>query len=357
VAGPEHELLQRLVPGRPAGRPDRRRSTPRCAARCTAPVCSLGSACWRLAAAGARWPNGAGEFQAQVTGVTLSTSSWPLASSAAARRVAAQGRPAPAGLPRHPDAPFDAIVLDRDGRGRGPAPTGPATLAPWRACSNRAGAPASRASSSTTRCSSATCRAPTSSSSTSSRAAACPARRAFARGAAGRLARGGGVGLWRRLRRDPAPLAPAVHPAAQQGAGRRVLMRAFSAPGSSTWRTAKPPATVIGDGATQPLALELIYARNIKGDLIVSSSLREMQRVGSFSPEQSARWTQAMTPLFPNIKPGDRITGIQRPGQSGALLLQRHAAWRRWPMPTSPGCSSASGCRRARPIRNCASSC
>jgi hypothetical protein len=80
-------------------------------------------------------------------------------------------------------------------------------------------------------------------------------------------------------------------------------------------------AAVIGDGASQPLALELIYARNIKGDLIVTSSLREMQRVGPFSPEQSARWTQAMTPLFPNIKPGDRITGIQRPGQSARFYL------------------------------------
>ena len=81
------------------------------------------------------------------------------------------------------------------------------------------------------------------------------------------------------------------------------------------------PAAVSGDGASQPLALELVYARNIKADLIVSSSLREMQRVASFSAEQSARWTQAMTPLFPNIKPGDRITGIQRPGQSARFYF------------------------------------
>lgn len=81
------------------------------------------------------------------------------------------------------------------------------------------------------------------------------------------------------------------------------------------------PATVTGDGASQPLALELIYARSIKGDLIVSSSLREMQRVGAFSDEQSARWAKAMVPLFPNIKPGDRITGVQRPGQSARFFF------------------------------------
>ncbi len=81
------------------------------------------------------------------------------------------------------------------------------------------------------------------------------------------------------------------------------------------------PAAVTGDGASQPLALELIYARNVKADLIVSSSLREMQRVAPISAEQSARWTQAMAPLFPNVKPGDRITGIQRPDQSTRIFF------------------------------------
>jgi hypothetical protein len=80
------------------------------------------------------------------------------------------------------------------------------------------------------------------------------------------------------------------------------------------------PAPVLGDAARHPLALELIYARNIKGDLIISSSLREMQRVGKFTPEQSERWTRAMTPLFPDIKPGDRLTGVQRPGQSARFF-------------------------------------
>ena len=81
------------------------------------------------------------------------------------------------------------------------------------------------------------------------------------------------------------------------------------------------PAAVTGDGASQPLALELVYARSIKSDLIVSSSLREMQRVGPFSDEQSARWAKAMAPLFPNIKSGDRITGVQRPGQAARFFF------------------------------------
>jgi hypothetical protein len=81
------------------------------------------------------------------------------------------------------------------------------------------------------------------------------------------------------------------------------------------------PAPVLGDAARHPLALELVYARKIKGDLIVSSSLREMQRVGSFTPEQGERWTRALTPLFPDIQPGDRLTGVQRPGQSARFFF------------------------------------
>lgn len=81
------------------------------------------------------------------------------------------------------------------------------------------------------------------------------------------------------------------------------------------------PVAVTGDGASQPLALELIYARSIKSDLIVSSSLREMQRVGPFSDAQSARWAKAMAPLFPNIQSGDRITGVQRPGLSARFFF------------------------------------
>ena len=142
-------------------------------------------------------------------------------------------------------------------------------------------------------------------------------RRSCLAALAGGVLLSAGVGV--RARNDaaaPPELAselPGVH-LRGSGAMRFMGMRIYDA---RLWA----PAAVIGDGATQPLALELIYARNIKGDLIVSSSLREMQRVGSFSPEQSARWTQAMTPLFPNIKPGDRITGIQRPGQSARFYF------------------------------------
>ena len=127
-----------------------------------------------------------------------------------------------------------------------------------------------------------------------------------------------GAGLAGQARSDmvaPPELAGELPGAQWRGGGvmRFMGMRIYDA---RLWS----PDTVTGDGVSQPLALELIYARNIKGDLIVSSSLREMQRVGTFSEDQSARWAKAMAPMFPNIKPGDRITGVQRPGQSARFF-------------------------------------
>ena len=76
------------------------------------------------------------------------------------------------------------------------------------------------------------------------------------------------------------------------------------------------PAPLAGDGASQPLALELVYARKLEGDLIASRSLDEMRRIGPFSVAQGASWLASMTQLFPDVQTGDRLTGVQRPGQA-----------------------------------------
>lgn len=74
-------------------------------------------------------------------------------------------------------------------------------------------------------------------------------------------------------------------------------------------------APVAGDGAGQPLALELVYARSLVGEQIASRSIQEMKGIGAFSEAQSARWLAAMLQLFPDVKAGDRLTGVQLPGQ------------------------------------------
>lgn len=61
-------------------------------------------------------------------------------------------------------------------------------------------------------------------------------------------------------------------------------------------------------------ALELQYLRRLEGSAIASSSLTEMRRVGSFTDEQAQSWGAALRGIFPNIGPGERITGVNLPG-------------------------------------------
>ncbi|MEY3611019.1 MAG: hypothetical protein RJB14_741 [Pseudomonadota bacterium] len=63
-----------------------------------------------------------------------------------------------------------------------------------------------------------------------------------------------------------------------------------------------------------PFALELQYLRKLEGAAIASRSIDEMRRVGAFSDAQAQSWLAAMRELFPDVRQGERITGIHWPG-------------------------------------------
>ena len=65
----------------------------------------------------------------------------------------------------------------------------------------------------------------------------------------------------------------------------------------------------------QAFALELQYLRKLEGAAIASRSIDEMRRVGSFSDAQAQAWLTAMREMFPNVSAGERITGINLPGE------------------------------------------
>lgn len=65
-----------------------------------------------------------------------------------------------------------------------------------------------------------------------------------------------------------------------------------------------------------PLALELIYARALKGPLIAERSIDEMRRGGPLPDDEAQRWLAFMTDAFPNIDEGDRLTGAWDPSQA-----------------------------------------
>jgi hypothetical protein len=71
----------------------------------------------------------------------------------------------------------------------------------------------------------------------------------------------------------------------------------------------------------QPLVLELEYQRDLNGRAIAERSLKEMQRAGGFSETQAQGWLAQMQALFPDVRAGDRLAGVQEPGQGAAFWL------------------------------------
>lgn len=79
------------------------------------------------------------------------------------------------------------------------------------------------------------------------------------------------------------------------------------------------------DYARQPLALELEYARTLYGKLIAERSVTEMKKIADVSANQAQAWQAEMTRLFPDVNKGDRITGLQRPGESTRFFVNGSA--------------------------------
>ncbi len=74
-----------------------------------------------------------------------------------------------------------------------------------------------------------------------------------------------------------------------------------------------------GGYASQPLALELAYLRAFDAVEVANRSLQEMRRSAAISDAQAARWTTELLRVIPDVRKGDRITGVHRPGV-GALF-------------------------------------
>ena len=71
--------------------------------------------------------------------------------------------------------------------------------------------------------------------------------------------------------------------------------------------------------ANQTYALELIYARSFDGAAIARRSIEEMRAQRAYPTATLVRWEQQMRALFPNVKSGDRLTGVRIPGTGVAF--------------------------------------
>lgn len=74
-----------------------------------------------------------------------------------------------------------------------------------------------------------------------------------------------------------------------------------------------------------PLALTLTYLRDLKGQAIAERSLVEMARSTPISPAQSQAWLAAMQASFPDVRSGDRLTGLHNPTRGADFWLNGQA--------------------------------
>ena len=114
----------------------------------------------------------------------------------------------------------------------------------------------------------------------------------------------------------PPELAQALPDAQLQGQG-RLRFLGLQIYDIRLWA---PKPVSADDWAQAPLALELAYARTLYGRAIAERSLDEMRRQGEIAPTEAERWLGEMVRLFPDVKDGDRLTGVNLP-QAGARFF------------------------------------
>lgn len=66
-------------------------------------------------------------------------------------------------------------------------------------------------------------------------------------------------------------------------------------------------------------ALELTYLRAFAAADIAARSITEMRRSADISTAQAAQWQQDMQRVFPDIKQGDRLLGVHKPGAGASF--------------------------------------
>ena len=64
-----------------------------------------------------------------------------------------------------------------------------------------------------------------------------------------------------------------------------------------------------------PFALELRYLRRLDGSAITERALEEMRRSGPIAETEAAARRAGMRTAFPDVSPGDRLTGVHDPAR------------------------------------------
>lgn len=109
----------------------------------------------------------------------------------------------------------------------------------------------------------------------------------------------------------PPPELSADLPSAQWVGTARMRYFTFNVYDAALWVA---PGFSASRYAQTAFGLQLSYLRSLDGQAIAERSLTEMRRSASLTAAQEQRWLAAMQDAFPNVKAGDRITGLHQPG-------------------------------------------
>ena len=74
------------------------------------------------------------------------------------------------------------------------------------------------------------------------------------------------------------------------------------------------------------LALALAYLRDFKALDIAERSLKEMRLSQPIGNDQAAQWRAEMLRVLPDVRKGDRLTGLHQPGEGAAFWVNGRAS-------------------------------
>lgn len=120
----------------------------------------------------------------------------------------------------------------------------------------------------------------------------------------------GFFGLQAQARALPPELRPLL-PVAALGGQAKLSVWGFDVYNATLWVA---PGFVETAYEQYTFALELAYLRDFAGSDIAKRSVSEMRRQKSIDPATEARWETQMRAVFPDVKTGERLTGINVPG-------------------------------------------
>lgn len=129
----------------------------------------------------------------------------------------------------------------------------------------------------------------------------------------------------------PPPEVTAAWPQARLVGSGQLRFMGFRVYEARLW---SPEALTAGSWDALPFVLELQYHRALPGERIAARSLEEMRRQGAPDAATAERWLATMKTAFPDVKDGDRLSGLHQPGE-GARIFHNgslRAEWREAPL-------------------------